>query len=1216
MLSEKVKANLALAEQLARKVRQLSGARAEPDPTPESECSKLSKLVEQRDAALRRLRERDEDLLRARTLLVSLARQLDQARRGVPRDPALSEEGLLLRDIPEDFDEESYLALYPDAAQAVRAGAVRSGYQHWLLHGRRDGRLIRRNKHRLEIPADFDEEGYLALNPDVAADVAAGKIKSGYRHWVEHGIREGRPTPRPDRFAGTSPVIATDDGFDEDAYLLLNPDIAASIQAGRIRSAYHHWIEHGRFEGRHGGPVERVPERSTFLAEMEARPYGVNFYGFFSTASGIGSVSRGCAQALRSQSIPFHPIDIPPWKGGLEIRRLPEFSPYRINLIHQHADVFDRFLRTYGMPLLNGAYNIGYWAWELPSARTDWFHVYQYVDEIWVQSEFNRQSFQTLTPLPVTLIPPVVDGLEQKAIHGRKHFGIPEDVFVFSYIFDVSSYIDRKNPFCLIEAFKRAFGGSRDVLLFLKYFNNDHDQSGVRKLQEAIRGAANIRAFSALLSDEEIVSLHKAVDCFVSPHRSEGFGMNVAESMYFGKPVIATAYSATVDFLDETNGYPLDYRLKPIAEAAGPYVKGGVWADPLVEHLASLLRRVFERPEERQEKGRLAARTIRDRFSTEAIGRRIRDRFEQLGLDRPHLARSIFRSQALPVSQRLFPEAAPYAVRHEIRQLRVRPVISIVTPVYNIEGRYLRACIESVRAQWYPFWELCLCDDGSTNPETLEVLEAYRGIDGRIKITRSETNRGIAAASNRAAEISTGEYLAMLDNDDELAPDALYEIAKAVTENPLIDVLYTDEDKIEEDGRYSDHYFKPDWSPDHLRSVMYLLHLLVVRKELFYTVGGFRAEYSGAQDYDLALRATARARAIHHVPKILYHWRKIRGSAAAEVDAKPLALQAGFRALEDFLKQSGTEARVEAGKLPGLFRVRYTIAGNPLASLCIPTGDRWGTVPGRGKINLVSHFVRSIAQKTDYPNYEIVVCDDCNLSPQTREALRGINYRLINYTPSGPFNYAAKVNFMLGQAKGEHLVLLNDDMEIITAEWLTALIEFTQQKGVGIAGARLLFPDNRVQHAGVVIGVNDGAAHIYHGAPASFVGYNAFTHLIRNYAAVTAACMAMRREVWKEVGKFDERLAVDYNDIDFCLSVLERGYRIVYTPYAELYHFEGKSCERKTQNPKEVALFRERWMKYIERDPYYNPNLTRRGLDFAPLTPEPEVGPLPLVVAR
>jgi GT2 family glycosyltransferase/glycosyltransferase involved in cell wall biosynthesis len=1076
------------------------------------------------------------------------------------------------------------------------------------------------------MPPEFDEVTYLLLYPDIAEKVAAGDFRSGYEHWMKFGRDEGRLARFHEMAEHESGVLQPRPGipadFDEDAYLFLNPDVAGAIEKGLFPSGYNHWNSFGRKEGRGGGPWEAVPDRTQYLALLESRPYGINLYGFLNTVSGLGSVARSCVRAIERAEIPLNKISIPSWAEPVAQRSLPEFSPYRVNLLLQNADMLTRFFNAYGTDLLKGAYNIGYWLWELPSARADWHHLYRYVDEVWVASEFCRHAFQTITKLPVTRIPLVVDGLEEKAIYPREHFQLPDDVFVFCCIFDVSSYLDRKNPFCLIEAFKREFGNSRDVLLYLKYFNTKHDEDNVRAIEEAIAGAPNIRTYSGLMEENEIVSLQNSIDCLVSPHRSEGFGYNLAEAMYLGKPVIATRYSSNLDFMRDDNSYLIDCKLIPIPLTVGPYVRGHVWADPSVDHLSHLLRTVFEDRAGRERKGRQAAEDIRREYSATAVGLKIASRLEEIGLPsrdrwpgassvadlvrgqaealqvplaKGAVAATIFKIHGAAGQPRLFAADTPASIADEIRNWASKPVISVITPVYNIEGPYLRRCIESVRAQYYPFWELCLCDDGSTSPDTLEVLESYRGIDPRIKIVVHEMNQGIAAASNRAVEISTGDYLAMLDNDDELAPKALYEVAKAIQANPEIDFLYTDEDKLDDSGEFVDHFCKPDWSPDHLLSVMYILHLLVVRKDLFYEVRGFRPEFSGAQDYDLALRLSMRAQSIHHVPKILYHWRKIRGSAAELVDAKPEALDAGRRALEDHLDRNGIEGEVEFGQIEGTFRVRYRIRDYPLASLCIMASNNRATIEGRGNIDLLENFVKSIVAKTDYPNYEIVVIDDGNLQP-----LSGVPYRLASFTePNVPFNFAKKANFAFRQARGRHIVLLNDDMEVISEEWLSAMIEFTQQPRVGVVGARLLFADDRLQHVGVVLGVNRGAAHAFHSFPAGFVGYNAYTHVIRNYSAVTAACMATRIDVVEATGGFDERLAIDYNDIDFCLKAIQQGYDVVYTPYAELYHFEGTSIHRKSQNPQEVELFQQRWASFVERDPFYNPNLTQIRGDFA-----------------
>lgn len=533
-------------------------------------------------------------------------------------------------------------------------------------------------------------------------------------------------------------------------------------------------------------------------------------------------------------------------------------------------------------------------------------------------------------------------------------------------------------------------------------------------------------------------------------------------------------------------------------------------------------------------------------------------------------------------------------------EFRNSPVISVIVPVYNVAAIYLERCIESIKAQSYPFWQLCLADDGSTNPETLAVLRRYEGSDARIRVRYLPNNLGIAAASNHAVEMSTGDYLAMLDNDDELAPDALLHVAIAVSADRTIDCLYTDEDKLDPSGEHREPYCKPDWSPEHLESVMYVLHLLVVRKSLFLDIGGFREEFSGAQDYDLMLRISRKTARIHHIPEVDYHWRMVPGSAAAQVDAKPAALDAAKRALADHIAiKHGGNAWVEPGLLPGHFRLRHRIAGDPPVTILITTNNSRTTLAERGEFVMVDNLVRSILEKTSYANHRIIVVDNGNSSAEQLDERRRHGVKTIAYPcPAGPFNYARKCNFSVRQVSTEHLVILNDDMEVINRDWLEALLEFSQLPDIGVVGAKLFHADGTIQHCGIVIGVNQGSAHMYHSFPGDFVGYNSFTHIVRNYSAVTGACIATRKSVWTQANGLDEKFATDFNDTDFCLRVCELGYRIVFTPHAELFHYEGKTSVRKTQNPAEVELFRRRWHKYMANDPYYNPNLAREGVEF------------------
>lgn len=533
--------------------------------------------------------------------------------------------------------------------------------------------------------------------------------------------------------------------------------------------------------------------------------------------------------------------------------------------------------------------------------------------------------------------------------------------------------------------------------------------------------------------------------------------------------------------------------------------------------------------------------------------------------------------------------------RHDAAALAYRPVISIITPVYNTDPAWLRACVGSVLAQTYPHWELCLADDASDSAATRAALDQLPK-DPRIKLTRLAVNGHISAASNAALELATGEFVAMLDHDDALPPDALFEIAQHLNVHRDADIIYTDEDKLEVTGQRCDPFFKPDWSPELFASYMYTCHLMVYRRSVVAEVGGFRIGFEGAQDYDLALRAIEHTDRIHHVPRILYHWRKIPGSAAAEVDAKPWALANARRALEEHAGRTAA-ADVVPGLAPGLFRLKYRIAGQPLVTLLVPTDDRTRDVNGR-PVRLLTNALRSVVQKTAYANYEILVVDNGTLSEESMAFLDGVPHRRVSYSYSGPFNFAHKLNFSVAHARGSQLLFFNDDLEVINSEWLTAMLEYAQQPSIGAVGAKLLFPDGRLQHIGAVLGVCGVAAHAFHMHPGWSTGYAGSAIVARNYSAVSGACMMTRRDAYDAAGGWNERLAIDFNDVDYCLRLRRAGFRIVYTPYAQLYHLESGSHGPRTQNPAELEEMQREWSAVLANDPYYHPSLTRDFPDF------------------
>lgn len=531
-----------------------------------------------------------------------------------------------------------------------------------------------------------------------------------------------------------------------------------------------------------------------------------------------------------------------------------------------------------------------------------------------------------------------------------------------------------------------------------------------------------------------------------------------------------------------------------------------------------------------------------------------------------------------------------YRLRDAARAFPYQPRISIVTPVYNVAEAWLRRAVESVRDQAYENWELCLVNDASTAPHIRPILEEYAGLDGRIKVVHLLENEGIAGASNHGLRAATGEYVGFLDHDDELYPEALFEVVRLLNRDPGVDMFYSDEDKIELDGRRTSAFFKPDWSPDLLLCMNYLCHFAVYRRSVLEEVGGFRGGFDGSQDWDLILRVSERTQRIAHIPKILYGWRKIAGSAAGSVTAKPYAYTAGRAAIQDALARRGLEGRVEIVG-PGRYQVRYAVRGRPKVSLVIPVKDR---------IDLTRRCVESVESKSTYRNFEIVIIDNGSVEEQSQRYLQTLasRHRVLRY--DRPFNYSAINNLGASQASGDYLLFLNNDVEVVSRDWLEAMLGHAQRPEVGAVGARLLFPSGRMQHGGVfVVGTETAfALHAFKHLPGDSPCYFGFHEATRNWSAVTGACMMVRRSVFDEVGGFEEGLRVAFNDVDLCLRMRQRGYLIVYTPLATLIHHE--SATRKVLHPMEdVRLVHERWKEIIERgDPYYNPNLTRVREDF------------------
>lgn len=527
----------------------------------------------------------------------------------------------------------------------------------------------------------------------------------------------------------------------------------------------------------------------------------------------------------------------------------------------------------------------------------------------------------------------------------------------------------------------------------------------------------------------------------------------------------------------------------------------------------------------------------------------------------------------------------------EIKTFNYKPLISLIMPVFNMNSLVLDKAIESVKNQLYANWELCIVDDASTNKETIDYLSNIK--DDKIKIKFLSQNLNISGASNQALDLAVGEYIGFLDHDDTLTIDALYEVVNSLNTYKF-DLVYSDEDKVTINEDYITPFYKPDFSPDLFLSQNYICHFTVINKTIIDQIGGFRVGFEGAQDYDLFLRAIEKANSIHHIPKILYHWRMIPGSTAQNFSEKSYADVAAMKALNEAALRQNIKADVHPGSIPGTYFFQRKILSNPLVSIIIPFKD---------KPELITKCINSIINKSTYKNFEIIGVSNNSIEPSTYKALDELTslderIKFINYNIA--FNYSKINNYAVTFAKGEHIIFLNNDIEIISQDWIEKLLEHSQRKEVGAVGGKLYYPNNLIQHAGVILGINGVAGHSHKYFKREDAGYFNRLAVIQNIAAVTGACLMVKRSLHEKLGGFDEEnLPIAFNDVDFCLRLLEKGYFNVFTPYCEAYHYESISRGYE-DSPEKVKRFQKE-AKYLqirhsmilsEGDPFYNINLT------------------------
>ena len=535
----------------------------------------------------------------------------------------------------------------------------------------------------------------------------------------------------------------------------------------------------------------------------------------------------------------------------------------------------------------------------------------------------------------------------------------------------------------------------------------------------------------------------------------------------------------------------------------------------------------------------------------------------------------------------------------DLKTIPYQPFISIVVCTYNTPTNLLKKTIESVVSQTYNHWELCIVDDASDGGDILKVLEEYENRYSNIKVHYRKENGHISVASNTGLSLVEGEYVAFLDHDDELAIHALYEIVKTINRYSDATIIYSDEDKIDSRGKRFEPHFKSDWNEDMFYSQNYISHLSVIRKDVLDKTDGFRIGYEGAQDYDLILQCLSfiDRKTIYHIPKILYHWRAIPNSTAQDNSVKPYTDDAGLKALKYFFRND-KDIKVYLGENTGTYRIKHLLRKSPKVSIIIPTKDNY---------SLLYQAITSIKTKTAYKNYEIIIVDNQTTEPDALKYLSLLdlheNIKVIHYDKN--FNYAAINNYAVEKAQGDFLLFLNNDVEVLNSSWLEEMLSHANRKNIGIVGAKLYYSDMTIQHAGVILGIGGVAGHSHKYFAKEDNGYMSRLKIVQNYSAVTAACMLMRKDIFYEVSGFEEELKVAFNDVDLCLKVLEKGYRNLWTPYAELIHYESKSRgsedspEKILRFNQEIRYMQKKWGRQLLYDKCYNKNLTLKYENFS-----------------
>jgi glycosyltransferase involved in cell wall biosynthesis len=1071
------------------------------------------------------------------------------------------------------FDEEFYLSVYPDIHLLKRQGRIGSGLEHFIVAGFTENRVPHPAAAlvTLSVPAK-DGWNFLARlarhAPPAGRTVSLATACLIRDQICQHGGDRQRITdaiwPFVEKPASRAAV-------DVDNYLAVNPDIAEFVKHDR-EAAQAHWETFGFAEKRAAPGTNLFANRNITLNAMLDWRDGVNFFGPLSSASGLGHAARGYLAAMRAAGIPVTAFDVSALLNATMPAELfhDRSLPYSINFFFINADQVLPFIRRYGSELMEHRANVAAWVWELPAPRPEWRAGLAAFDLIVVPSAFTAESFALFTDTPIQVVPYVLDAPALRAAAATVTPGRP--LFerlarekaagrkIVLFIMDASSYTARKG-LDIYERLAAHFETTRpgECVFVLKTHSRDYSLCNAERTR-----ASRFLVVDGIMEFDDLCRLKAAADVYVSPHRSEGFGLNIFESLLLGVPVVCSDFGGPVGLLGPDNPNLISGRLTEIGREMGPYRAGAVWFEPDFGALATRLAAVLDAaPDSLDDQAAGLAETL----SAAAIGARLRDVFETYcGYGHPGQEKPLERFLPLtqPRDERYtfaVPEQSGKPAPGRLTEIMTgsgKPFFSVITITRDTPPARLAALAEDLFNQSHPCWEWCIADDGSTAPETLAMLRALRRRDARILVRFSGDPRGAAAAANAAVRAAAGSYLLFADPADGLDPALLATYRTWIDGQTTGAMLYCDG----EAGNL------PGWSYDALLSRMYPRHGLCVRKEVFLQLGGYRAEMATAAAHDFVLRAAAAAVPAWHVGQKLVHRR-------ASDEPAPDATAHGAQAVAEHLTRIGLTGRVEP-TAPVTYRIRPALPAGPVSiNILAETGGH-----GPNRESQAEALLRSILKHKPAQDFELRLIAPPDIAPGLAPLCRLARNITLAATPQGgPVNRAEMANFAVRAATTDRIILLRETLRAPDAGWLEALLEMLEVPGIGIAGGRLESPDGTLLHAGIALG---GPNLLNFITPANDAQAN--TPAIRNFSVLCGSMLAFRRATYDLAGGFDESFAADYGDLDFCLKIGEAGLRVVYTPHARMLRPDSHAAP--PTDSLDARRFARKWHELIHRDPF------------------------------